>query len=64
MKKLILLIIQLFSILYKKTRLTRRKKLYCTFIVSCVMLILPMMPVHVKLSITCSSLKNVMTWVK
>lgn len=34
------------------------KKLYCTFIVSCVMLILPMMPVHVKLSITCSSLKT------
>lgn len=40
------------------------KRLSTTFIVSCVMLILLMMPVHAKYSRTCSSQTSVMIWVR
>ena len=64
MKKLILLTIQLFSILYRKTQVTLRRKLFTISIVSCVMLILQMTQVHVRFSKTCSSRISVMIWVR
>ena len=62
-KNRINLTILLYIIRFRKTRVTRKKKRYCISIVSCVMQTLPMMPVHVKLSTICSSLKRDMTWV-
>lgn len=44
---------------FRKTRATLKKRLYFTFTVSCVMQIRLMMPVLVRLSITCSSLKKI-----
>lgn len=55
-----------YSIIYntcRRTRVTLRRKLSFTSIVSCVMPILPMMRVPVKSSIICSSLKRDMIWV-
>ena len=48
------------STLWPKTPPTQRKRLCSTSIVSCVMLILQMMPVHVRSSRICSSLTSAM----
>ena len=52
-----------YIILCRRIRVTRKKKLYSTSTASCVMQTLPMMPVHARLSITCSSQRRDMTWV-
>jgi DNA-directed RNA polymerase subunit beta len=55
---LIKVIMPSFIIHCKKTLVTRKKKLYCISIASCVMLYLPMIRQHVRLSIIYSSPKN------